>query len=222
MFTWLQEIIDWSEVWALLIPLAVLLWIKKIPASAKPIAIYVWVALALNFLQDYFWKNRLLFSFSSTPGDNIIFYNSHSIIRFLLFSWFFICIKQPFLYKVKKILPAVFIIATMINFIFFERFTVFSSRILGIEAGGILFYCLLYYVNQQLQEDTITYKRDETFWLVTGISIYMVVCFPLFLFYNSLSVKFQDFAIGIWDLHNVAYLLLCIFIARYFYAVNHQ
>jgi hypothetical protein len=218
---WLKEIIDWSEVWSLLIPLGVLLWVRKIPADARPVALYVCIALLLNFLQDYFWKKRLVFSFSSTPGDNIIFYNIHSIIRFILFSWFFINIKQPFLYSFKKILLVAFIIISQVNFIFFERITSFSSRMLGLEAGSILFLCLLYYVNLLMQEDTSVDKKDATFWLVTGISIYTVISFPLFLFYKTLSVKFQDFAIGIWDLHNVAYCLLCIFIARYFYAVSH-
>lgn len=212
--------IDWSEVWSLLIPLATILWVKKIPAAARPIFIYVCVALLLNFLQDYFWKKRLVFSFSSTPGDNIIFYNLHSIARFILFGWFFINIKQPFLPTLKKIVLVAFIIISQVNFIFFERITSFSSRILGLEAGGILFYCLLYYLNLLMQEDTSTEKKDATFWLVTGISIYIVISFPLFLFYKTLSVKFQDFAIGIWGLHNVVYCVLCIFIARYFYAVN--
>jgi hypothetical protein len=221
MNNWLKEIIDWSEVWSLLIPIGVLLWVKKIPAVAKPMAVYVCIALLLNFLQDYFWKKRLVFSFSSTPGDNIIFYNIHSIARFTLFSWFFINIRQPFLHSLKKVLLVAFILISQVNFIFFERITSFSSRILGLEAGGILFYCLLYYVNLLMQEDTLVDKKDAAFWLVTGIGIYTVVSFPLFLFYSTLSVKFQDFAIGIWDLHNVAYCLLCIFIARYFYVVSH-
>ena len=220
MNNWLKEIIDWSEVWSLLIPVAVLLCTKKIPDAGRPLVMYVCIALLLNFLQDYFWKKRLVFSFSSTPGDNIIFYNTHSIIRFLLFSWFFINIKQPFLQTFKKVLPVAFIIISQVNFMFLQRITTFSSRILGLEAGGILFYCLLYYVNLLMQEEAPGYKRDATFWVVTGISIYTVVSFPLFLYYSKLSVKFQDFAIGIWDLHNVAYCVLCIFIARYFYAVS--
>ena len=218
----MQQILDWSEAWALLIPVAVLLLNKKSRSVHKPVVLYVCVALVLNFSQNYIWQNGILFDFTSQPGDNIFIYNTHSIIRLLLFSWFFIQIKQPILSWVKKMIPVIFIVFVVINFTVFEKYTDFSSRTFSLETGLLLFLCLLYYVNQQLQEDAITYKRDETFWLVTGISIYMVVCFPLFLFYNSLSVKFQDFAIGIWDLHNVAYLLLCIFIARYFYAVNHQ
>ena len=73
-----------------------------------------------------------------------------------------------------------------------------------------------------MQEDELIEKKDPAFWLITGISIYTVISFPLFLFYSVLSVKFKHFAVGIWDLHNFAYCLLSIFIARYFYAVSHQ
>lgn len=222
MHNLINQILDWSEVWALAIPLAVMLWSKKNPAAAKPMAVYVCVALVINFLQDYIWKNHLVFSFSSRKGDNAVFYNIHSIIRFLLFSWFFIQITQPFLQQFKKMIFLAIIMIILVSYIFFESFLKFSGPMLAIEAGGILFYCLLFYINLLMLDDETAYKKDAAFWLITGISIYMVINFPLFLFYNALSEKFKAFAVDIWDLHNVTYCLLCIFMARYFNAIRHE
>ena len=73
-----------------------------------------------------------------------------------------------------------------------------------------------------MQEEAIDYKKDPVFLMVTGISIYFVVNFPIFLFYKSLSVDFKIFAVDIWGIHNIAYILLCIFIARFFYAVSRK
>ncbi|MEN9572040.1 MAG: hypothetical protein RL172_3271 [Bacteroidota bacterium] len=221
MYGWLKEIIDWSEVWALLIPACVLLYNRQLSRLAIPLLYYVCIALVLNFLQDYFWKKRLIFSFSSVPGDNIIFYHLHSIIRFICISWFFSKLPLFFSSKIKGIIPLLFLLFVLINFIFFEPFTKFSSRLLGLEAGLLLFYCLQYFLGLMLSEEPLTIRGNHVFWMVTGISIYMVINFPVFLFYKKISLKFSEFAISIWDLHNFSYIMLCFFIARFFYVSKH-
>lgn len=223
MLNFFTEIIDWSEVWALLIPLTVLVCKRSVTQAAIPLVIYTCIALVLNLLQDYIWKNQLVFFYSSQPGDNNIIYNIHSIIRLLLFSWFFINIKQPFQYKIKKIVPIVFVIITFANFVFLgNKFTNFSSRLLGLEALGILYYCMVYFLNLLIDEAGIPYKKNATFWMVTGISIYVVINFPIFIFYKSFSETAQKFAIDIWDLHNITYIMLCFFLAKYFYTDSHE
>lgn len=177
---------------------------------------YVCIAFVLNFAQDYIWVFGITFAFSSTPGDNIILYNTHSIIRLLLFSWFFIQLKQPILSGLKKIVPFIFVILTLVNFIFFEKYTDFSSRTLSSESGFLLFYCLLYYLNILSLDHHIVYKTSPEFWIVTGLSIYVVINFPIFLFYKNLSAKYENFATHIWDVHNITYIIFCILIAKGF------
>jgi hypothetical protein len=219
----LKLILDWSEVWALLIPLTVLIWKWKIRAEAMPLAIYVCIALVLNVLQDYIWKYQLVFFYSTQPGDNRIFYHIHSIVRLLLFSWFFIQLKQPFLHKIKRVVPIVFAIIAIVNYTLFESiFTQFSSGMLSIEALGILFYCMVYFLNLLIEEEGTSYKKNATFWMVTGISIYVVINFPIFIFYKWFSENAKIFAIDIWDLHNITYIMLCSFMAKYFYTESHE
>lgn len=223
MLHFYHQMLNWSEVWALCIPITVLIWKRKIKAAAIPLVIYTCVALILNVVQDYIWTYRLVFFYSSKPGDNIIFYHIHSIIRLLLFSWFFIKIKQPFQHKIKKLVPFAFVIITIINFVLLDNsFTKFSSRLLGLEALGILFYCIVYFLNLLIEEEGTPYEKNATFWMVTGISIYVVINFPIFIFYKSLSLTAQKFAVDIWDLHNIAYIMLCVFMAKYFYAETYE
>jgi len=216
-------LLDWSEVWALFIPLTVLIWKRKIQVESLPLMLYVCIALLLNIMQDYIWKKQLLFFYSSQPGDNIIFYHIHSIIRLLLFSWFFIQVKQPFLHRVKKTVPIVFIAIVIVNYGLIDSiFTKFNSRMLGLEALGILFYCMVYFLNLLTDEEVISYKKNATFWMVTGICMYVVINFPIFIFYERFSANAQKFAIGIWDIHNLTYIMLCVFMAKYFYTTSYE
>ena len=214
---WLNEILDWSEVWALLIPIIVLIWRKGTSIILRPIVIYIILAFVMNFAQDYIWKAGVKFSFSLEKGDNTFIYNSHSIIRLLLFSALFISIKQSILSITKKIIPVLFILFVVINFYWYEKFINFSSRTLGMEAGIELYFCLLYFLNLMQQDIPFLNKKTPEFWIIVGLSIYVVINFPIFLFYLSLSAKFQEFAIDIWSIHNILYIIFCMFIAKGFF-----
>ncbi|MEO7923842.1 MAG: hypothetical protein ABIR30_09200 [Chitinophagaceae bacterium] len=187
----------------------------------KPVKFYVIVALVLNVAATLLWKFKDDLGFK--PGDfwwsNNFFYNIHSIARFLFFSWFFILLKQPFLSGLKKALPLLFVVFVCVNFLFFEDFFYyqsFSGRLLSLETGILLLYCLQYYFFT-LREDYSEDRRPPSFWVVTGLSIYVVVNFPVFLFYMSFVKQFEKFAINIWDVSNMAFLLFCIFLAKAFY-----
>ena len=220
----LQQVLDGSEVWALLIPIFFILRQKQKVAYLKPVQLYVWIALILNIAIVLISKRNQWFGLPEYPqpawlGSNNFIYNIHSVARFLLFSWFFILLNQTFFYKIKKSLPVLFVLCGLVNFIFFEDFFYywsFSGRLISIEATLLLFYCLLYYMHM-LRDEESSFRKSPSFWVVTGLSIYVVVNIPIFLFYMALLKQFEDFTIGIWDIHNLSYILFCIFIAKAFY-----
>ena len=222
MGTILHNIIDWSEVWALLIPLAVILWKKDKTTYLKPVRLFVWITLPLNIVidlisefkgpwgvteDDFFWNNN-------------VFYNIESILRMLLFTLFFILLRQHFMRRIKMAIPFGFIIFVFINFIFFEKFVPqgnyenFSSRLLSTEAALLLFYCIQYFIFLMIEDKTVGVSRQPGFWVVTGLSIYVAVSFFIFLFYDYLSKVTRDFAVGIWDIHNIVFIVLCLGIAK--------
>ncbi|MDN5286406.1 MAG: hypothetical protein JWR38_2680 [Mucilaginibacter sp.] len=217
MFKVFQFIIDWSEVWALLIPIFILLYKKKQPAVMKPVVFYVWIAFVINLAIDVIWKFRT--SLPSAYNSNNWLYNLHSVIRFFLFSAFFIRLHQSFLVTVKKIIPFCFIAFILVNFSFYERFFDYwnlSSRLLSVEAILLLFYTLQYYLFK-INDDLDANIFSADFWIVTGLGIFVTISFFIFLLHNELTLRLQNFAIISWKVHNISYIVFNLFIAKGFY-----
>lgn len=193
------------------------LYNRKVYAGyLKPVKLYIILACILNFFAVVMDIQLLDFTGSSWLINNNYVYNIHSIVRFLCFCAFFERLRQPFLIPFKKVLPYITAIIVVLNFKFNEKFFLsqtISSNLFALEAGVLLFYCLQYYLFK-LQEETFTSKTAD-FWITTGLSIYVVFNFPFFLMYTSLSPKNQS---DWWYVHNVSYVIFCIFIAKAFYA----
>lgn len=221
MRTFFKEFFDYSEVWALLIPLFFLARRKTpLPFHLKPIKIYVILALLINIGIILIWKrNKLGIHLPETLHSNNFLYNFFSIVRLYLFSWFFISLGQRFMHRVKILIPIVFTIFYLINFIFYEDFFnywMLSSRLLATESALLLFFCLQYFFFLLLEDRPASLRKYPGFWVVAGLSIYMAVSFFVFLFFNYMIKNNIQFAISIWDVHNVAFIIFCIFIARAF------
>jgi hypothetical protein len=213
----IRFLIDWSELWAMLIPLP-FMFNRNAKPYFKPVKIYIILALLINLGIMLIWKCKDIWGFEK--GDllysNNFLYNVHSIVRLLCFSWFFILLRQRFLHRVKFIIPFVFLLLVIINFIFFENFMnqqVFSTKMLAIEAGLLLFYCLQYYIFLSLEERTGKLSKQKGFWIVTGLFVFVGVCFFIFLFYSYLADAYEAFAVDLWDVHNIAYVFLGVCIA---------
>ncbi|MFD2583463.1 hypothetical protein ACFSR6_13275 [Pedobacter vanadiisoli] len=211
-----QYIIDWSEVWALLIPLSVLFF-KKQPVRLKLVVFYVWIALMINLSIDLIWKFRNILPVAY--NSNNFLYNVHSIVRFYLFSAFFIRLDQPFLVSLKRAIPIFFTVFLVINFTFFENFFDYwelSSRLLSTEAILLLFYVIQYYLFK-INENVATRITNSDFWIITGLGIFVALNFFIFLLYNELTIHFKKIAISLWSLHNISYIIFNLFIAKGFY-----
>lgn len=217
----IHKILDWSEVWALLIPLAILLWKKNKLKYLRPVRIYLFLSLIVNLIIDLVAYNKKIWGL--TPEDfwwnNNFLYNISSILRLLLFAWFFVLLGQHFMYRVKRIIPFAFLAFVLINFIFFEPFIpkgdyeAFSSRLLATEAAFLLFYCLQYFIFIIIEDKAGSIYRRQGFWFVTGLCIYAAVNFFIFLFYDYLIRATINFATSIWDVHNISFIVFCLFIA---------
>lgn len=204
----------------MLIPLFVLLFRRRQPKYVQPIIIYLWVALFINLAGDIIgdFRHRL----PSWLQSNNILYNLHSIIRFACFSLFFILHAQSSFKVLKKTLPFIFILFITLNFSIAENFLNpdhLSGNLLAAEAYLLLIYCMTYYLSQ-LKEDIKALTKGKGFLIVTGLSIYVVTNFFVFLFYVPMIKDNPDLARNMWNVHNVAYILLCLFIARSFYVAS--
>jgi len=74
---------------------------------------------------------------------------------------------------------------------------------------------MLYYL-AELKEDDNLFEGPH-FWIVTGLSIYLVTNFFVFLFYAPMLSVDVNLAINIWNVHNIAFIIFCVFITKAFY-----
>lgn len=214
---YLQRFFDWSEVWGLLIPLGIFLFHPKQPPYLRPVVLYLWIALLLNLTGDIigdFKKYLPAWMQSNTP-----LYNVHSVVRFACFAAFFSALSQPYYRRLRKLLPVMSLIFLVVNFGFFENFfnvENLSGNLLTFEAYLLLVYCLLYYLSL-LKSNVEVLTGSAAFWVVTGLCIYVVVNFFVFLFYGPMLEQDWQLADKMWSVHNLAYILLSVFIAKAFY-----
>ena len=209
---------DLSEVWALLIPLYILQWKKKQPVFMKPVIFYLWSALLINFLADSIAEyNRVSpgYRFSNTP-----LYNLHSVLRFTCFTWFFYLLQLGVNKTLQILLLVLYLAYVAYQFIFAQKFfdlTSISGNLMAVESFMLLVSCLLYYFHQ-LAHPVNVGGHTKDFWVVTGLSIYVVANFFVFLFYKPMLTTNLNLALKMWNVHNLAFILLCIFISKAFYA----
>jgi hypothetical protein len=218
----LKQIIDWGEVWPLIIPIFILIRYKRFNRFLNPVAYYIIIAFFINLLIDIMWKFATPLIAHGLPYDNNFLYNTHSILRFLLFSWFVLKLKPPLEGGKLKIIPIVFLILIVINFVFFDSFKKFSSTLLAGEAAFLLFYCFKYYFNLLQDDKPFSYRIEPVFWVITGLCIFNIISFFIFLFYNRLNQVDEQFAVSIWDIHNISYIIFCIFLSKAFYVARTQ
>jgi hypothetical protein len=212
-----QVILDWSEVWALIFPLVIHQIFRHQPYLLNPVLVYLWGALLLNLIGDVIGDFKTYLP--AWMQTNLILYNLHSLFRFVCFVYFFSLIKQANFARVRQLLPYVYVLFAFINYIFLENYLDqhhISGNLFAIEAYVLLIYCILYYLSQ-LRDEVEYMQGNKEFWVVTGLSIYVVINFFIFLFYVPMIEENSILAEEMWGVHNLAYIILCFFITKAIY-----
>ena len=216
-----ENLLIWSEVWALLIPLCFIFPMSNKPDYLKPVCYYIIIAFFLNLFANLI-SNQKDIGLHLRWHNNILLYNLHSIVRFGCFTSFFILLKQNHYLNLKKIIPFLYVIILLLNFTVLDKFFTplhINGNLMTAELYLLLVYCLLYYLSNVKDQQPML-KTGPEFWIVTGLGIYVVINFFLFLFYIPLMTENGALADNMWKVHNVAYIFLCVFIARAFYSVK--
>lgn len=209
MTNYFIKILSWTEVWATILPL--LVWMIRKPREnfTVPVKFYLIIAIVLNCWSDLAYFNLI--------ENNHFLYSINSICRMFFFLWFFALLNIPNK-KTPFIVFAISIFLIIVNFTFHENFfTSFSSNVFAFEGIVLIIFCILYFL-KKLKSDEVSAKFDSALYIVTGLSIYEAVCFPVFLFYRTLIENNGNYAALLWDIvHNISYFVFCFFIARAFY-----
>lgn len=214
---YLKYLSDWSEVWILIFPFIGFLSKRNQPAFMKPVFVYLWIAFLCNIICDGMWL--VLDYIPKEFRSNTVFYNIHSLSRFTCFAAFFLQLKQKDYQWLQKILIILFSIITLFYFSFIDSFfnkNYISSDMMSGESFFLLFFCMLYYLSI-LKSDIQQFSQRKDFWIITGISIFSVINFFIFLFYQPLLIENRNLAEQIWTLHNIAFIIFIIFITKAIY-----
>ncbi|MEP7251103.1 MAG: hypothetical protein ABI683_01950 [Ginsengibacter sp.] len=221
--TYFRYFFDWSEAWAPLIPIFVLLKYPKQPAFLRPVIVYILIAFPVNLFGDIIGDFKEYLPNTYWFQKNLYLYNIHSLVRFVCFTYFFLALKQPFYKAIKKVIPFLYLTAMLVDLIWFEVLiseNSICSHLFTIEAFFLLAYCMIYYLSKLNNEyDAIMSGADM--YVATGLSIFVVINFFIFLFYDAMiddAVITKDFSIpnNMWSVHNIGYIVLCLFIAKAF------
>ncbi len=216
-------LLDYSEVWALFIPLLALYKNRQQPKFLQPVILYIWIAFIIDVAIDIIMTRNDLKILPRISNNWL--YNVHSMVRYVCFSYFFVSLDLVYYRKILKALPIFSVFLIVINFAFVPgedllNFDKLSGNLFTIEAYFLLIGCMIYYLSR-IKEDKAVLTSGKDFWVVTGISLYVVINFFVFLFYDAayhLMLKGGDDLVNyMWNFHNYAFIILCLFLAKAFY-----
>ena len=216
----LSKVLMWSEVWSLLIPLAIIIIYRVKGSDMWPVVLYVTIAFVLNLA-----ATLISVYYNSLPSwlqNNNILYNLHSLVRVLLFSWYVISLKLIRPEWLTKIILPVYVTLVLINFIFLESPLFLNTRLFSAESIVLLTLCLLYFISSMRDESDNNWLRHPSFLICAGISFYEAITFFIFLFFYPLLEKNLEFGVLTMKIYSVSYIILCVLLALALYRSRKQ
>ena len=215
-----QTLSDWSEVWALLIPLTIFLFYKPADPAMRPVILYLFVALVLNSMSTtmYVFYDQMPASFK----NNNLLYNFHSIARVIFFCWYIGKITPRQFSFIHKTTLLVYLIFVLVNFLFFESPLFLSSRLFAAESVILLFLCLSFFFRSMQDESGTNWISHPSFLVCTGISFYEAITFFIFLFIYPIAEKNPKFGMISLEIYKITYIVFCILLAIALYRSKKQ
>lgn len=216
----IKSIRDWSEVWALFIPLAIILTYRQELVGMKTIILYVIVALILNLTAT------IMFVFHrdmpSMLKNNNILYNLHSFARVAFFSMYIILLRHHRYALAYKFILACYLLFVILNFWWVDSPFYFSSRLFTAESIVLLIMCLSFFIRSMLDDSEINWLKHPSFLVCTGIALYEAINFFIFLFFYPLLEKDREFGKMTMTIHHIVFTLLCVMLALALYRSRKQ
>lgn len=146
-----------------------------------------------------------------------------TLVELLIFSIFFYNIlNNTILKKLIQVITLAFILFAIVSILTNKYFYYAISqqarnRIYTIEAIVLIFYCVFYYIGlfkKSIYPDLI---NEPSFWIVTGISFFMICTLPYSLMEIYLLKNFKLIGYQLYSIFYVFYILLFIMIIKGFY-----
>ena len=213
---WIQLLRDWSEVWALLIPLIIILIYRPKGKNVSLLIIYVILAFILNFfaiwmVEFYYWVPSWM-----TKGNNV-FYNIHSFIMVILFGWYIIRVRSYKNVHIMRFILFAYVAFVLLNFILRDSPLLLSTRHFTVGSTVLLLMCLFYFFRTIMEESRINWLRHPSFIICTAVCLYQAITFFIFLFiyplFDETYNRDLSFAMLMMRVYQIIFVIFCILLA---------
>ncbi|MBI5857040.1 MAG: hypothetical protein HZB42_05250 [Sphingobacteriales bacterium] len=211
----IANVLMWSEVWALLIPLTIFVRYKINHRSMRPVIIYVITGLILNLVAILISIYRL--SLPDFLQNNNILYNLHSVLRVILLGWYINSLQLIRLSWLSKFILPVYLLFVVVNFIFWENPLFLSTRLLSAESIVLLILCLFFLISSMRDDSDTNWLKHPSFLICIGLCFYEAVNFFIFLFFYPLLENNLQFGMLTMKIFSVSYIIFCILLALSLY-----
>lgn len=212
----LDFIIVWSEVWAFLIPLAVIVFFKPAGKAVRLLIAYVIMGFVLNFCAIF----TLVYPNLVPPVfryNNNIFYNVHSFIMVLFLGLYILKIRTYKHITLLKGLLMLYVIFVLVNFTFFGHPLFYSTRHFTTGSIVLLILCLFYFFSSIQEESKVNMLKHPSFLITSAVSLYHGITFFIFLFllpmFNSAYNKDLSLTDLMMKITQVTFVIFCILLA---------
>ncbi len=206
----LKNLNRWSEVWSFLIPLTILFIFRPKGKQIRPLILYICIGFLLTLISTILY----IYHKEMPPflKNNNILYNLNSIARVIFFSWYIFLIRATGNLYLFKILLTLYLIFTVINFIFFENPLFLSDRLHTIESIILIMLCTFFFLRIIQDESDTDWLKHPSFLICAGIGFYEVIALFIFLFFDLLSIKDKQFGEVTMTIRKMSFLVLSLFL----------
>lgn len=217
----LSIIWEWSEVWALLIPLIIIFIFRPDARYVWMLKSYIILAFSLNLFAQVTSQFYYLFPESFSINNNV-YYNVQVIIRVMLLGGYIISVR-PYRYHILlKALLIVFVAFTLVNFTFFESPLLLSIRLFAAGNITLIICCVSYFLRSILEDSTVNWLKHPSFIVCTAVCLYEAVTFFIFLFIYPLSYTDPEFGLVTLRIYQVILVLFGVLLAIALYRYKKQ
>lgn len=211
-----EIVFDWSEVWALLVPLTILILYHTEGKGLRALKGYIITGFILNLIaicMVEFYQYVPGWMYIDDFVNNNIVYNIHSLVRVLLLSSYILAARPYGYTALLKAILAAYLLFILINFTFFASPFYLDTKLFAAESIVLLIMCFACFFHSLHDESHTNWLKDPAFIVCTGICLYEVLTFFIFLFFYPLSTTNTAFFVVTMRIYTGAFILLCILLA---------
>lgn len=200
-----EELIRWSEVWPLFIPLAIFIFFPVRNKKFRLLLVFLILSIIVSLVSTTSWLYGARISW--LPKTNGLLYNVNSLLRTVFLGYFILSLKQVTQYRYTYYVFGFYGLYTLINFIFLEPPGNFSVHFVAAESIVLLILCLTYFLSSILDDNEEITVNNPAFMICTAIGLFESISFFINLFLFELSISNHKVGLATMKISQYSFIL---------------